>query len=203
MREAERTPTPVSLDSRQQQFTARQGNACSMKLKELHQNSSSGAPIYRVVKIEHEHGQITGGMNWPAPGEELGVRTIILDNKTAAKRAALLSARENKANVGVGACMWWTDGSRSDNGQVGAAAVCKHSNEWRPWCNYLGTQSTEVFDTELLVIGLTLDVMIKTRRTQQRVGVKMVGVFSDSEAAVQWRTYLEPHPVGQVARQTN
>jgi len=50
MREAGLTPVPVILDSRQQRFTARLANACSNKLKELHQNPASGAPICRAVK---------------------------------------------------------------------------------------------------------------------------------------------------------
>jgi hypothetical protein len=65
-------------------------------------------------------------MNWPTPGEESVVRTTILDDTTAAKRAVQGWAREKEAKVGAGVWKWWTDGSRSDDGQVGAAAVCKH-----------------------------------------------------------------------------
>jgi len=96
MREAGLTPAPVILDSRQQRFTARLANACSDKLKELHQNPASGAPISRVVKKEHEYARTTEGMNRPAPGEESVVRTIILDDDTAAKRAAQCWAREKR-----------------------------------------------------------------------------------------------------------
>jgi hypothetical protein len=85
MRDAGLTPTSVILDSRQQRFTARLANACSSKLKELHEDPSSGAPICRVVEKEHEHGRTTEGMSWPAPGEEAVVKTIILDDDTAAK----------------------------------------------------------------------------------------------------------------------
>jgi len=140
----------VILDSRQQRFTARLANACSNKLKELHQNLASGAPICRAVKKQHEHGQTTEGMNWPAPCEEPVVRTIILDDDhTAAKRAAQCWAREKEAKVGAGLWMWWTDGSRSDDGRVGAAAVCKHGNQWRSRRGFLGTGRMEVFDAEL------------------------------------------------------
>ena len=88
MRESGLTPAPVVLDSRQQRFAARLRDACSGKLAELHQNPSSGAPICRVVKEEHEHGQTTKGMMWPALGEGSVVRTIIQDGTTAAKRTA-------------------------------------------------------------------------------------------------------------------
>jgi len=112
MRQAGLSPVPVILDSRQQRFTTRLANSCSNKLQELHQKPASGAPICRAVKKEHNHGRTTEGMNWPAPGEEPVVRTIILDDDTAAKRAAQRWAREKEAKVGAGVWMWWTDGSR-------------------------------------------------------------------------------------------
>jgi len=116
----------VILDARQQRFTARLANACSSKLKELHHNPSSSAPICKVIREEHEHGRTTEGTDWPPPGAESVVRTTILDDTTAAKRAVQRWAREKEAKVGAGVWMWLTDGSRSDDGRVGAAVVCKH-----------------------------------------------------------------------------
>jgi len=55
-------------------------------------------------------------MSWPALGEELAVRTTILDDTAAAKSAAQGWAREKEAKIGAGVWMWWTDGSRSDDG---------------------------------------------------------------------------------------
>jgi len=104
-------------------------------------------------------------MSWPAPGEEPVVRTTILDDTTAAKSAAQRWAREKEAKVGAGVWMWWTDGSRSDDGRVGAAAVCKHGNEWRSRRSFLGTGRMEVFDAELWAIGLALDVAIEKKET--------------------------------------
>jgi len=160
MRESGLTLVPVTLDSRQQRFAARLEHACSSKLKELHSNRSSGTPICRVVRKEHEHGRTTEGINWPALGEEPAVRTTIHDHTAAAKSAAQRWARENKAKTRAGVWMWWTDGSRSDDGRVGAAVVCKHGNEWRSRCSFLGTGRLEVFDAELWAIGLALDVPI-------------------------------------------
>ena len=57
--------------------------------------------------------------------------------------------------------MWWTDGSRSDDGRVGAAAVRKHGNQWRSRRSFLGTGRMEVFDAELWAIGLALDETIQ------------------------------------------
>ena len=112
MRESGLTPGPVTLDYRQQRFAARLENACGSKLKQLHSNPFSGAPICRVVRKKHEYGRTTEGINWRAPGEEPAVRTTILDDTAAAKSAAQRWAREKEAKMGAGVWMWWTDGSR-------------------------------------------------------------------------------------------
>jgi len=184
MRESGLTLVPVILDSRQQRFAARLENACSSKLKELHKNPSSGAPICRAVRKENEHGRTTKGINWLALGEEPVVRTTILDDTTAAKSAAQRWAREKEAKIGAGVWMWWTDGSRSDDGQVGAAALCKHGNEWRSRRSFLCTGRMQIFDAELLAIGLALDMAIEKRDTLEKHGVKTVTVFSDLQAAI-------------------
>jgi hypothetical protein len=119
-------------------------------------------------------------MSWPAPGEDPGVRTTILDDTAAGQSAAPRWAREKEAKIGPGVWMWWTDGSCSDDGRVGAAAVCKHRNEWRSHRSFLATGPMKVFDAELWAIGLALDVVIEKRETLQVHGVKTVAVFSDS-----------------------
>jgi len=184
MSESGVTPAPVTFDSRQQRFAARLENACSSKLKELHSNPSSRAPICSVVKKEHEHGRPIEGMSWPAPGEEPAVRTTVLDETAPAKSAAQRWAREKEAKIGAGVWMWWTDGSRSDDGRVRAAAVCNYGNEWRPRRSFLGTGHMEVLDGELWAIGLALDVETEKRETLQVHGVKTVAVLSDSQAAI-------------------
>jgi len=82
------TQVHVSLESRQQCLTAMVANMCSNTLRTLHKTLSSGTPVCRAVKTEHEHGRTTEGMSWTAPGEESVVRTVILDDATAAKKAA-------------------------------------------------------------------------------------------------------------------
>jgi hypothetical protein len=116
MREQGLTPALVNLDSRQQRFTARLAHACSCKRKELHHNPSSGAPIWKAIRYEHEHGRTTEGTDWPPPGVESVVRTTILDDATAVKSAAQRWAREKEAKIGAGVWMWWTDESRSKAG---------------------------------------------------------------------------------------
>jgi len=134
--------------------------------------------------VEHEHGLTSEGTDWPPPGKVSVVRTTILDDTTAAKRAAQRWAREKQLKVGAGVWMWWTDGSRSDVGQVGDASVCKHGNPWRTRCSFLVTGHMEVFGAELWAIGLVLDVPIEKRETLQIHGVTTVAVLSDSQAAI-------------------
>ena len=203
MRDSGLTPAPVILESRQQRFAARLANACSNRLRKLHQYPSSGTPVCRAVKKEHKHARTTEGMNWPAPGEESVVRTIILDDATSAKRAAQRWAREKEAKVGAGVWMWWTDGSRSDDDRVGAAAVCKHRGEWRSRRSYLGPGRMEVSDAELWAIGLALDVGIEKRETLPKHGVETVAVFRASPAAIQRMANLEPGSGQRLARRIN
>jgi hypothetical protein len=139
MRDSGLTPAPVILESRQQCLAARLANACSYQISKLHQDPSSGMRVCRAVKKEHEHGRTSKGMNCPAPCEESVVKTVILDNATAAKTAAQRLAREEEAKVEAGVWMLWTEGSCLDDGRVGASAVCNHRDEWRSRCSYLGT----------------------------------------------------------------
>jgi len=67
-------------------------------------------------------------MRWPNPDDEPAVKMVILSKDTAAKSEAILWARDTKAKVAAGVWMWLTDGSRSDDGRVGAATVCKHGD---------------------------------------------------------------------------
>ena len=89
------------------------------------------------------------------------VKIIILEHKSIAKSAAQHWAREKEAKVRAGVRMLWTDGSHSDNGQVGAEPVCKHSKVWKTCRSYLGTGRMEVVDDELLAIGLALGETVK------------------------------------------
>jgi len=184
MRESGLTPAPVILDSKQQQFTVRLANACSSRLKDLHHNPSSGAPICKEIREQHEHGRTTEGTDWPPLGKESVVRTTILDDPTAAKSAAQRWARENQAKVGAGVWMWWTDGSRSEHAQVGAAAVCKHGNQWSSHHSILGSGRMEVFYTKLWEIGRALDAAIKKREKLQEHRLKTVAVISNSQPVI-------------------
>jgi ribonuclease HI len=99
--------------------------------------------------------------------------------------------------------MWWTDGSRSDDGRVGAAAVCKHRDGWRAFGSHLGTGRMVVYDAELWAIGRALRESVKKRDTLQTHGVTKVAVFSDSQAAIRRTEHLEPEPGQPLARCIN
>jgi len=128
------------------------------------------------------------------------VRPTILDDTTAAKSAAQYWARGKEAKIGAGVWMWWTDGSRSDDGQVGATAVCTHGNEWRSPHSFPGTGRMEVFNTEQWAIRFALDVAIEPTDTLQEHGVKTVAVFSDSLAAIRRAAHLGPSPAQRLAK---
>jgi len=95
--------------------------------------------------------------------------------------------------------MWWTDGLRSDDGRVGAAAVCKHRHGWRAFRSHLGTRQMEVNNTELWAIGFALRESVKTWDTLQTHGVTKVAVFSGSRAAIRRVEHLEPEQGQQQA----
>ena len=94
-------------------------------------------------------------------------------------------------------------GSRSDDGPVGAAAVCKHGDEWRTRRSYLGTGRMQVFDAELWAIGLALGETVKRSERLQEHGVKTGAVFSDSQAAIRRMAHLEPGQGQRLARRIN
>jgi len=79
-------------------------------------------------------------MLWQNPDEEPAVKPVILSKGTMPKREAIPGARTREGNVGPGVWMWWTDGSPSNNGRVGAAAVGKHGDRWKTFCSHLRTQ---------------------------------------------------------------
>jgi len=61
----------------------------------------------------------------------------------------------------------------------------------------------EVVDAKLWAIGLALDVAIEKRETWPVHGVKMVAVFSDSQAAIPRAAHLEPGPQQRLATRIN
>ena len=191
------------LDSRRQRFAARIANACRSKLQELYHNPSSGAPICKVIMGEHECGRATESTDWPPPADESVVRTITMEHTSKARNAAKCWAPGKDSNIGAGVWIWWTDGLRSDNGPVGAAAVCKHGNHWRSRRSFLVTRGMMVSDTEMWAIRLAHDVAMERSETLQGHGVKMVAGVTDSKAAIRQAEHLELGPVQRLARRIN
>jgi len=139
-------------------------------------------------------------MCWPNPDEEPAVKTVILSEDTVAQREALCWAREREAKVGAGVWMWWTDGSRSDDGRIGPATVCKHGDCWHAFRSHLGTRQMEVYNAELWAIRLALRESVRERDTPQVHGVTKIAVFSGSQVAVRQTEHLEPGPGQSLTR---
>jgi len=99
--------------------------------------------------------------------------------------------------------MWWTDGSRTDDGRVGAAAVCLNGDAWTVFRSYLGTGRMEVFDAELWAIGIALQKSVTRAEALRAHGVTTVAVFSDSQAAIRRTAHLDPGPGQQLVRVIN
>jgi len=114
---------------------AREGS----KSKELFVYPTPGAPVGKVVAIEHARGRRAETMRWPDSGEMAAVKTTITEDDTAAKRAAELWAKEKEGKLGSGTWTWWTDGSQRDNERVGSAALCLIGEGWTVLRSYLGT----------------------------------------------------------------
>ena len=94
------------------------------------------------------------------------------------REKAKASATENQPE---GVISLWTDGSRLEDGRVGAAAVYKDRDRWRSHKFGLGSNK-EVFDAELY--GIAEGLRIAQRLSQRREGCKTVRIFSDSQAAL-------------------
>jgi len=172
---------PVVLDSRQQQFAARLASAREgSNRKETYNHPTSGAPICRVINNEQELGLEAEPMRWPHPHKEPAVKTVILSDDPAAKIEVKRWPSETEAKVGVGVWMWRTDGSRSDEGRVGAAAVCKLESIAQPSRHWLNG-------------GLPFRVVDHRTRTPESVkerdrlhthGGTKIAVVSNSQAAI-------------------
>jgi hypothetical protein len=196
-------PAPGMLKSRKRRFAARLANGSSKKLLQLHQNPCSQTPVCRAVKKIHKHGWMTSHKSWAAPDGESVVRTVKLEDTTAAKGAVQCWATEEAAKVGVGDWMWWTDRLRLDAAGEEVAAVCNYRTELMSRRTLLHTGRMKIFDAELLAIRLSRELMIKKRETFQRHRVNIVAVVCDSQAAIWWTAYLEPGPGQQLVRRIN
>jgi len=139
-------------------------------------------------------------MLWPHPDKDPAVKTVILSDDVAAKREAKRWASERQAKVGAGVWMWLTDGSRSNDGRVGAEALRKHRDGWKAFRSHLGTGRMQVSDAELWAIRLALQESVKNRDRLQTHRVTKIAVFSDSQAAIRRTEHLEPGPGQHLGR---
>ena len=102
IRDSGLTPAAVALDARQQRFVARLASACEgSKSNKLYDYPTPGAPVGRVATSEHARGRRTETMRWPDSGEKPAVKTTILEEDAAAKRAADRWVREKERQAGI------------------------------------------------------------------------------------------------------
>ena len=88
----------------------------------------------------------------------------------------------------------WTDGSRLDNGRVGAAWVWMQNGEWKEHGIFLGTNK-EVFDAEVYAICEAIKLLDGRGETEQSYVI-----FSDSQAAIHRVLHEECGPAQALAR---
>jgi len=99
--------------------------------------------------------------------------------------------------------MWWTDGSRTDDGRVRAAAVCFQVDGWPLFRSYLGTGQMEAFHLELWAMGVTLRKYVARAEALPAHRVTTVAVFSDSQESTRWTIHWDQGPEQHLARAMN
>ena len=97
---------------------------------------------------------------------------VYVDKKEDALRKAKEWTEEDQEDT------VWTDGSRLEDGRVGAAIAFRRGGSWRKRGAYLG-RNKEVFDAELFAISQALDEFNSRGESSRRYTI-----FSDSQAAI-------------------
>jgi ribonuclease HI len=111
----------------------------------------------------------------PACIERIAV-PLIIESRDKAERSAATIEEESTRCI-------WTDGSRDELGNVGAAAVWRQGNQWTGLKFRLG-RNKEVFDAELYgLLQATVTVRDEAARWISS-GISMVIILSDSQAAL-------------------
>ena len=87
----------------------------------------------------------------------------------------------------------WTDGSRLENGKVGAAAVWWEEGRWRDAGTFLGTNK-EVFDAEVFAILQAIRLL----DARGECG-RSYTIFSDSQAAIARAQHTDCSPAQALA----
>jgi ribonuclease HI len=111
---------------------------------------------------------------------------VLIESREKAEQTALSTDEPEMRCI-------WTDGSRDDLGNVGAAVAWKEGTEWTGLKYRLG-RNKEVFDAELfallratIMIGDQVEEMISEE-------VQKIIIFTDSQAALNRIQHNEPGP---------
>jgi ribonuclease HI len=101
---------------------------------------------------------------------------VIIESRERAENTAMSMTEPNTRCI-------WTDGSRDQNGNVGAAIVWQEHNEWTGLKYRLG-RNKEVFDAELYAI-LRATVMARDHVSELKSdGIDRLIIFTDSQASL-------------------
>jgi ribonuclease HI len=121
----------------------------------------------------------------PTSTERIAEPVLIESRKKAEQTAASTNEPEIR-------CIW-TDGSRDDLGNVGAAVAWIEGTEWTGLKYRLG-RNKEVFDAELFAL-LRATIMIGDQVEDMiSEGVQKIIIFTDSQAALNRIQHNEPGP---------
>jgi hypothetical protein len=111
----------------------------------------------------------------PTSTERIAV-PVLIESREKAEQTALSTDEPEMRCI-------WTDGSRDDLGNVGAAVAWKEGTEWTGLKYRLG-RNKEVFDAELFAL-LRATIMIADQvKDMISEGVQKIIIFTDSQAAL-------------------
>jgi len=114
MRDSGLTPAQAGFESRQRRFTERLASRCEES--ELYDYPMPGALLSRAVERGHKHGRTA----------EMAEATRDTSGLLGCGSCRAMGGKEGRQSGDRHSYIWWTDGSRTDDGKVGATAVSKH-----------------------------------------------------------------------------
>jgi ribonuclease HI len=181
VKEAWLRPADSLLANRQRRYATRafelpEGNPLGDGVRNSSDVKSIFGRLSRSAKTDLQH-QFSGleviETTRIPPSIESIAASVIIESREAAENTAVSLTEPNTR------CLW-TDGSRDQDGNVGAAIVWQEQNEWTG----LKYRNKEVFDAELYAI-LRATVMARDQASELKSdGFKRIVIFSDSQAAL-------------------
>jgi len=130
----------------------------------------------------------------PDQGAAPAVKTAIPKDDGVGKRTTKLWAHWKETKAESWTLTWCTDRSRTDEGKVGAAAVCLHGCSWMVFGSYLRTGWNEVVDAPLWAIWVRLRMTVAIVEMLWTHSVMTVAALSDLQAPIRQTAHLDREP---------